>query len=139
MALKEISGQDLKKSQAFKDISMAFSKNAFTLDVGVVKNDNAIKQAIKNVILTVPGEKPFNPTVGCRVREMLFEPLDAFVADAIQDEIINTINQYEPRVELSDVAVRPFPDGNKLSVTIQYRIVGIPIVETINFVLQRPE
>ena len=139
MALKEISGQDLKKSQAFKDISMAFSKNAFTLDVGVVKNHNAIKQAIKNVILTVPGEKPFNPTVGCRVREMLFEPLDAFVADAIQDEIINTINQYEPRVELSDVAVRPFPDGNKLSVTIQYRIVGIPIVETINFVLQRPE
>lgn len=139
MALKEISGKDLKKSQAFKDIGMAFSKNAFTLDVGVVKNDNAIKQAIKNVILTTPGEKPFNPTVGCRVREMLFEPLDAFVADAIQDEIINTINQFEPRVELSDVAVRSFPDGNKLSVTIQYRIVGIPIVETINFVLQRPE
>ena len=139
MALKEISGKDLKKSQAFKDIGMAFSKNAFTLDVGVVKNDNAIKQAIKNVILTTPGEKPFNPTVGCRVREMLFEPLDAFVADAIQDEIINTINQFEPRVELSDVAVRSFPDGNKLSVTIQYRIVGIPIVDTINFVLQRPE
>ena len=139
MALKEISGKDLKKSRAFKDISMAFSKNAFTLDVGVVKNDNAIKQAIKNVILTVPGEKPFNTVVGCRVREMLFEPLDAFVADAIQDEIINTINQYEPRVELSDVSVVPFADANKIAVTVEYRIVGIPLVETINFVLQRPE
>tara|TARA_B100001250_G_scaffold398704_1_gene407260 strand:- start:4521 stop:4940 length:420 start_codon:yes stop_codon:yes gene_type:complete len=139
MALKSITGADIKKSRAFKDFGMAFSKNAFTYDVGVVKNDNAIKQAIRNLILTVPGEKPFNPTVGCRVREMLFEPLDAFVADAIQDEIINTINQYEPRVELSDVAVRPFADGNKLAVTVEYRIVGIPIKETINFVLQRPE
>ena len=70
---------------------------------------------------------------------MLFEPLDAFVADAIQDEIINTINQYEPRVELSDVSVQPFADANKIAVTVEYRIVGIPLVETINFVLQRPE
>tara|TARA_R100000152_G_C6754511_1_gene178223 strand:+ start:436 stop:855 length:420 start_codon:yes stop_codon:yes gene_type:complete len=139
MALKEISGKELKKSRAFKDVGMTFAKNAFTLDVGAVKNDNAIKQSIKNLILTTPGEKPFNPTVGCRVREMLFEPLDAFVADAIQDEIINTINQYEPRVELSDVSVQPFADANKLAVTVEYRIVGIPLVETINFVLQRPE
>ena len=139
MALKEISGKELKKSRAFKDVGMTFAKNAFTLDVGAVKNDNAIKQSIKNLILTTPGEKPFNPTVGCRVREMLFEPLDAFVADAIQDEIINTINQYEPRVELSDVSVQPFADANKIAVTVEYRIVGIPLVETINFVLQRPE
>ncbi len=139
MAIKEISGKDLKKSQAFKDIGMAFSKNAFTGDVGVTKNDNAIKQAIKNLVLTIPGEKPFNPNVGCAVREMLFEPLDAFVADAIQDEIINTINQYEPRVELNAVVVKPFPDGKKLAVTVEYRIVGLPIRETINFVLQRPE
>ena len=139
MALKEISGKELKKSRAFKDVGMTFAKNAFTLDVGAVKNDNAIKQSIKNLILTTPGEKPFNPTVGCRVRNMLFEPLDAFVADAIQDEIINTINQYEPRVELSDVSVQPFADANKIAVTVEYRIVGIPLVETINFVLQRPE
>lgn len=138
MALKQITGADLKSSRSFKDIGMAFSKNAFTDDVGVVKNDNAIKQAIKNLILTVPGEKPFDLLVGCRVREMLFEPLDAFVADAIQDEIINTINQFEPRVELTDVNVMAFPDGNKIAVTIEYRIVGIPIVETVNFVLQRP-
>ena len=139
MALKEISGQDLKKSQAFKDISMAFSKNAFTLDVGVVKNDNAIKQAIKNLVLTVPGEKPFNTVVGCRVREMLFEPLDAFVADAIQDEIINTINQYEKRVQLRSVQVVPYGENSKLAVTIVYQVVGIPIVEEVKFVLQRPE
>ena len=70
---------------------------------------------------------------------LLFEPLDAFTADTIKDEIINTINQYEPRVELTSVNVTPIYEGNKLNVTIEYRIVGLPIVETINFVLQRPE
>ena len=138
MALKQITGEDLKKSRSFKDIGMAFNKNASTDDVGVVKNDNAIKQAIRNLILTVPGEKPFDLLVGCKVRDMLFEPLDAFVADAIQDEIINTINQFEPRVKLVDVAVQAFPDGNKLAVTVEYQIVGIPLTETVNFILQRP-
>ena len=138
MALKQITGEDLKSSRSFKDIGMAFSRNASTDDVGVVKNDNAIKQALRNLILTTPGEKPFDLLVGCRVREMLFEPLDPFVADAIRDEIINTIRQFEPRVNLSDVAVQAFPDGNKLAVTVEYQIVGIPIVETVNFILQRP-
>lgn len=138
MALKQITGEDLKSSRSFKDIGMAFSRNASTDDVGVVKNDNAIKQALRNLILTTPGEKPFDLLVGCRVREMLFEPLDPFVADAIRDEIINTIGQFEPRVQLSDVAVQAFPDGNKLAVTVEYQIVGIPIVETVNFILQRP-
>lgn len=138
MALKQITGEDLKSSRSFKDIGMAFSRNASTDDVGVVKNDNAIKQALRNLILTTPGEKPFDLLVGCRVREMLFEPLDPFVADAIRDEIINTIRQFEPRVQLVDVAVQAFPDGNKLAVTVEYQIVGIPIVETVNFILQRP-
>tara|TARA_B100000131_G_scaffold233492_1_gene225377 strand:- start:4336 stop:4755 length:420 start_codon:yes stop_codon:yes gene_type:complete len=138
MALKQITGKDLKNSRSFKDIGMAFSRNASTDDVGVVKNDNAIKQALRNLILTTPGEKPFDLLVGCRVREMLFEPLDPFVADAIRDEIINTIGQFEPRVQLVDVAVQAFPDGNKLAVTVEYQIVGIPIVETVNFILQRP-
>tara|TARA_B100000287_G_scaffold64918_3_gene56455 strand:+ start:1843 stop:2262 length:420 start_codon:yes stop_codon:yes gene_type:complete len=138
MALKQITGEDLKSSRSFKDIGMAFSRNASTDDVGVVKNDNAIKQALRNLILTTPGEKPFDLLVGCRVREMLFEPLDPFVADAIRDEIINTIGQFEPRVQLVDVAVQAFPDGNKLAVTVEYQIVGIPIVETVNFILQRP-
>ena len=139
MALKPITGKEFNKSRAFTDIPVGFTKNPFTKDVQPTKNDQAIKQSVKNIVLTTPGEKPFNPTVGCRVREMLFEPLDAFVADAIQDEIINTINQNEPRVVLQDVQVMPVNTGNKLNVYIEYKIVGVPIVETIEFVLQRPE
>ncbi|QIN97155.1 baseplate wedge subunit [Synechococcus phage S-H25] len=139
MALKSISGQNAKRSRSFSDLLLSMSKNPFTNDVSVAKNDSAIKQAIKNLVLTTPGEKHFNPNVGSKVYNLLFEPLDAFTADTIKDEIINTINQYEPRVELTSVNVTPIYEGNKLNVTIEYRIVGLPIVETINFVLQRPE
>lgn len=139
MALKSISGQNTKRSRSFSDLLISMSKNPFTNDVSVAKNDSAIKQAIKNIVLTTPGEKHFNPNVGSNVYNLLFEPLDAFTADTIKDEIINTINQYEPRVELTSVNVTPIYEGNKLNVTIEYRIVGLPIVETIEFVLQRPE
>ena len=139
MALKSIGGNTFKKSRSFKDVAVNFSKNPFTDDLSVVNNDNSIKQAVKNLILTSPGEKPFQPLVGSAVNRLLFEPLDAFTADAIEDEIRTTINQYEPRVALTEVVVTPVFDSNRLNVTIEYQIVGLPIVETIEFVLQRPE
>lgn len=139
MALKKIGGSNLKRSRSFKDFSVNFDKNPFTDDLSVVNNDNSIKQAIKNLILTAPGEKPFQPLVGSAVSQLLFEPLDAFTADTIMEEITLTINQYEPRVKLTNVDVTPIFEGNKLNVTIEYQIVGLPIVETIEFVLQRPE
>ena len=139
MALKKIGGSDLKRSRSFKDFSVNFARNPFTDDLSVVHNDNSIKQAVKNIILTSPGEKPFQPLVGSSVNRLLFEPLDAFTADAVAEEIRTTINQYEPRVKLTKVNVTPIIEGNKLNVSLEYKIVGLPIVETIEFVLQRPE
>ena len=139
MALKKIGGSNLKRSRSFKDFSVNFARNPFTDDLSVVHNDNSIKQAVKNIILTSPGEKPFQPLVGSSVNRLLFEPLDAFTADAVAEEIRTTINQYEPRVKLTKVNVTPIFEGNKLNVSLEYKIVGLPIVETIEFVLQRPE
>ena len=139
MALKKIGGSDLKRSKSFKDFSVNFARNPFTDDLSVVHNDNSIKQAVKNIILTSPGEKPFQPLVGSSVSRLLFEALDAFTADTIAEEIRTTINQYEPRVALTRVDVTPIYENNKLNVSLEYRIVGLPIVETIEFVLQRPE
>lgn len=139
MALKPIGAKEQKKSRAFKDIAMAFSKNHFTDDANVVKNDNAIKQAIKNLVLTTPGEKPFQPLTGSSVNDLLFEPLDPFTADTLRDEIINTINQYEKRVRLENVWLQPIHDRNQLNITIEYQVVGQSITESFSFVLQRPE
>ena len=139
MALKKIGGSNLKRSRSFKDFSVNFARNPFTDDLSIVNNDNSIKQAVKNIILTSPGEKPFQPLVGSSVNRLLFEPLDAFTADAVAEEIRTTINQYEPRVKLTNVDVTPINEGNKLNVSLEYKIVGLPIVETIEFVLQRPQ
>ena len=139
MALKKIGRNEQKRSRAFKDIAVMMGKNPFTDDVNVVKNGNAIKQSIKNLILTTPGEKPFQPLIGSNVYTLLFEPLDPFVADQIQEEVINTINQYEPRVALTEVSVQPIWDDNAIGIDVEYQIVGQPVVENISFVLKRPE
>ena len=76
MALKSVGSKDQRTSRAFKDIAMAFGKNPFTDDINAVKNDNSIKSAIKNLVLTTPGEKPFQPLVGSRVNDLLFEHLE---------------------------------------------------------------
>jgi hypothetical protein len=104
-----------------------------------LKNENAIARSVKNLVLTSPGERFFEPELGSRVNSLLFEPLDAFTADAIKQEIINTITQYEPRVNLTKVDVTPIYANNKINITVEYQIVGLPIVESISFVLQRPE
>ena len=139
MALKKIKGSSFTESRSFKDLSVGFTRNANTKDVAIVKNDNAIKQAVKNLILTVPGEKPFQPEIGSRISELLFEPLDPFTSASIKQEVINTISQNEPRVRIVNVFVKANFDKNSFDVELRYQIVGLPPVESIEFVLQRPE
>ena len=139
MALKEVTGADIAISKGFKDIKIGFDVNPFTKDVSAVRDDNAIKQAIKNLVLTVPGERPFNTSIGSSVNELLFEPMDELIGDALQDEIASTINKFEPRVSLINTIIVPNFETGKYGVTIKYRIVGLPLVESVSFVLQRPE
>lgn len=138
MALKEITNKDYSRSKSFKDIPIGLSKNPFTKDVSVVNNEDAIKQSIKNIVLTAPGEKFFNYNFGSRVYKLLFEPLDPFLVDTIENEILNTIRNYEKRVEVINVDCTADYDFNAIDVSIEYKIIGLPVVETITFVLQRP-
>ena len=139
MALKQVTGRDVAISKAFKDIKIDFARNPFTDDVAHVRNDNSIKQALKNLVLTVPGEVPFDNSIGSRVSELLFEPMDELISDALQDEIASTINKFEPRVSLINTIIVPDYETGKYGVTVKYRIVGLPLTESVSFVLQRPE
>ena len=138
MVLKKIGPDEFNISRSFKDVNISFAKNPVTKDTAVVKNEMAIKQAIKNLVLTRPGEMHFQPEMGSEVYNLLFEPLDDFTAETIQDEIINTINGNEDRVSLVRVDVEVDSEKNGFQVEVEYRIVGIPLVEQITFVLQRP-
>ena len=114
-------------SKRFKDLSMSFKYNPLSGDLIALKNENAIARAVRNIVLTSPGEKLFDPDFGSSVSEILFENVDDITAVSIQDEIRNCLNNYEPRVDLIDVDVDPNFDENQFDVKITYRIVGIDI------------
>ena len=114
-------------SQGFKDISMSFGSNPLTDDLIALKNENAIARSVKNIVMTLPGEKPFAPNFGSRVSAILFENMDEITSSLLVDEIRTSIDNYEPRVELQSVDVFPDFEGNSYEVTIIYNIIGVDI------------
>jgi len=124
-------------SQGFKDISATFKSNPLTNDVVALKNASAIARSIRNIVLTYPGEKFFDPDFGSGISRALFENIDNISAIAIKDEIENSIRNYEPRVILNNVQVEPDFDNNTFNVTIVFRIVGVDIPpQQLEFVLE---
>ena len=124
-------------SQEFKDISMTFQSNPLNDDLIGLKNENAIARALRNIVFTLPGEKFFNESFGSRISGSLFENIDDITGDVINDEIRNSINKWEPRVDLLDVITLPNPDSNSYEVTITYEIVGADVPpQQLEFVLQ---
>ena len=99
-------------NQKFKDISMSFKTNPLNDDLIGIKDANAIARSLKNIVFTQPGEKFFDPDFGSRISESLFENVDEVSALAIEDEIKSSIINFEPRVNLSFVNVKPNPDDN---------------------------
>ena len=124
-------------SQGFKDISMSFQANPLNDDLIGLKNENAIARSLRNIVFTLPGEKFFNESFGSRISGSLFENLDDITGDIINDEIRNSINNWEPRVDLLNVDTRPDPDNNAYAVTITYEIIGADVAaQQLEFVLQ---
>ncbi len=124
-------------SQAFKDISASFLTNPINNDLIDNKNETAIARSIRNLVYTIPGEKPFQPLVGSNVSNLLFESLDRLTSSSIRDEIEYTITSYEPRVRLTKVSVLANEIEHSFDVTIRYNIVGIDVPQqTLTFALE---
>ena len=124
-------------SQGFKDISMTFQSNPLNDDLIAIKNENAIARSLRNIVFTLPGEKFFNQSFGSRITESLFDNIDEITATIIVDEIRESINVYEPRVELNDVKAFPDYENNGFDVIIKYDIIGSEVpTQELQFVLQ---
>ena len=127
-------------NNGFKDLSMSFQANPLTKDLIALKNENAIARSLKNIVFTLPGEKFFNPEFGSRITGSLFENINDVTASIIVDEIISSIERFEPRVELLQPdGVRAFPnyDNNTFDVIIGYTIIGTDVpAQQLEFVLE---
>ena len=124
-------------SRGFLDVSASFQVNPINNDVIVTRNENAIARALRNLVFTIPGEKPFQPLVGSNITNLLFENLDRITASSIKSELETTINNFEPRVSLNSVTVTPNEVNNEFDCVINYDIIGIDVLpQQLSFALQ---
>lgn len=128
---------ELKRRQrTFVDISLSFEPNPITGDLTLLLNERAINNSLKNLVMIMPTEVPFNPDVGSMVRNYLFDVIDLGTSAVLTLEIERTIKFNEPRVELIEVDVDPQPDENHFMVNVTYKIVGYDQIYNFRTILE---
>ena len=128
---------NLRTSLDFRDISLSFAKHPITDDIGVFYNEDAIKRSVMNLVRTKIGERFYNPLLGSRIEDQLFEIAGSDAAMELEDDIVLLLDNFEPRVANTVVRVSYPVDSNSLIIEIGYDIVGITAPrQNIDFILQ---
>ena len=124
-------------SRGFRDISLAFKRHPITNDVTVLKNEDAIKKSVVNLVQTRLDERFFNDLLGTSIYNTLFELNDVYQGDDVREEIVTLLENFEPRINLTNVYVEPGLDSNDFLIQIEYDITGLPLpTQNIEFILQ---
>jgi len=121
----------------FSDLDLNFTKHPVTRDITRRYDDNAIKQSIKNLLLTRNFERPFHSEIGSPIRAMLFELPGPMFTNMLQRAIIDVINNFEPRVEILDVRIDDSVDANSVYITLEFKIVNTERPITLDLALER--
>jgi phage baseplate assembly protein W len=124
-------------SRAFKDISLSFARHPVTNDILPIRNEDAIKKSVTNLVKTLIGERFFNSLIGSSVNESLFELNTIGVSLVLEDEIKTLLNNFEPRIKVRQINIEDNSDFNELNINIIYDIVGEGFPrQNIEFILQ---
>lgn len=126
-----------RNTRTFSDLDFNFTAHPVTKDVTRKYDEEAIKQSIKNLVMTQNYERPFHSEIGSMVRGLLFEPTTPMLPIMLKRAITDTIVNFEPRAILNDVIVRFVPDSNDLAVTIEFTIINTTRPAVVNLVLER--
>jgi|TARA_B110000483_G_scaffold178666_1_gene211266 phage baseplate assembly protein W len=124
-------------ARIYSDIDMDFSSNPVTQDIYKKTNVEAVKQALKNIMLTPFYSKPFAPNYGSPIAGLLFEPMDNITASAIANIIDETISNYEPRVRIDQVIVYPDFNNNLYKIQLDFHVLGVSAPQTFSTSLKR--
>tara|TARA_B100000282_G_C31719001_1_gene485005 strand:- start:1204 stop:1596 length:393 start_codon:yes stop_codon:yes gene_type:complete len=124
-------------TRQFADLDLNFTPHPVTGDVGFKKDENAVKQAVKNLVLTQNFERPFHSEIGSSLRSLLFEPATPMTKEILRKTISDTITNFEPRVELIDVEIRYTLDDTAVDVKIIFKIVNTFTPIDVNLTLER--
>ena len=115
-----------RSTRIYSDLGLSFERNVATNDLIVKKDVDAVKQSIRNLILTNHYERPFHPEIGSNVTALLFEPMNPITANVLQRNIAEVIENFEPRARLVSVIASSQPDRNAYEVTISFYVVNVP-------------
>lgn len=127
-----------KVSKKFVDINPSFEPHPITGDINLLTNEDAIKQAVKSVVMTMRGEKLFRPLFGTEAQSVLFENFNPILADDITLSIEDALKVFEPRVKVINIDYLDNMDDNSVELTINYEIVGLPLnQQSLNLILER--
>ena len=132
-----VTNNSKRSNRIYKDLNMSFTKNPATKDVARLFDVQAIKRAVKNIILTNEYERPFNPDFGCNLRGFLFENITEPLLVIIKDRVAMAIEKYEPRVSVEDVVVKNDIDKNGINIQVSFLINGVEAPVTVSTFLQR--
>ena len=108
----------------YSDISLSFSKHPVTNDIGKITNVSAITNAMRNILTTRLGERPFEPDYGSRIYDSLFELIDAISLDSLASAAREALEFWEPRIEILRIIPEANPDANEVQLIIEFYIVG---------------
>ena len=126
-----------RKSRAFKDISLSFSPHPVTKDLPVLVNERAVIRSVRNLVETIPTERFFNSILGTDIRDTLFGNYDRAEVMMIEDQIRETLGNFEPRVSNVGATVRARPDDNNLDISVFFDINGLDIpTQSFSFILE---
>ena len=126
-----------RTSRRFKDISLSFSPHPVTKDLPVLLNERAIVRSVRNLVETIPTERFFNSLIGTDIRDSLFENFSAITPTIIEDQVRNTIRNFEPRVGEIGIEVDALPDSNRLEVKVLFDIIGLQVpTQSFTFILE---
>jgi phage baseplate assembly protein W len=126
-----------RTTQLFKDLDLAFSAHPNTKDLAKKTNVEAIKQSLKNLLLTQYFERPFHSEIGSPVRVLLFELATPLVQQSMQRAIVDVIQNFEPRVSVEDVYVFVKDDTNEVIISVTFVVVGFDTLEELELTLER--
>lgn len=124
-------------NKKYIDLDLNFSRHPIRKDINKTTDSMAVINAIKNLVLTKHYERPFQPDIGSNVQALLFENMDKITASALEREIREVINNFEPRAKVSRLIVTPNFDNNTYSVSMEFYILSRTEPITITFTLNR--
>lgn len=124
-------------TRTFTDLDLNFTAHPVNKDVAIKYDEQAIKQSVRNLILTKNFERPFHSEIGCQVRGLLFEPVTEMSVSIIKRSIVDVIRNYEPRVQLVDVFVNVRPDENYIDIRIIFKIINTATPIELTLTLER--